>query len=164
LFGEVLALDDVGGDYRVHGANNHHAATIDLEQTRQLIARTGQTHAQIRRWADVLGLAGFPPASGEVLSVTFLAHRLASLRLDPARHPIRRDRRARLAALGVAAARRRHDLVGWARLAYMVWFVALALAPRPLARWLAARLFFPAGGRARQARRTSARLRARFTD
>jgi glycosyltransferase involved in cell wall biosynthesis len=164
LFGEVLALDEVGGDYRVHGANNHHAAAIDLEQTRQLIARTGQTHAQIRRWADVLGLPGFPPADREVLSVTFLAHRLASLRLDPARHPIRRDRRARLVRLGVAAARRRRDLAGWAQLAYIAWFMALALAPRPLARWLAARLFFPAAGRARQARRASARLLARITD
>ncbi|HEX9373663.1 MAG TPA: glycosyltransferase, partial [Roseiflexaceae bacterium] len=143
LFGPVVALDEVGAHYRVHDANNHHAAAIDLDQMRQLIVRTSRTHEQIKRCAATLGLAGFPADPTAVRSVTFVAHRMASLKLDPARHPVAGDWRWGLFDQGARAALGRFDLPPAVRLAYVLWFAAMLFAPRPLARWLTARLFFP---------------------
>jgi glycosyltransferase involved in cell wall biosynthesis len=139
LLGTVGALDGVGGSYRVHGRNAFHTAGLDLDRVRHTLHHTERTHRELGRLAAELGLVA-SPADARPRSVTDLAQRLASLRLDPPRHPIAGDRRLALALQGMGAALRRSDLPARGRLLYAGWFVAMAGAPRGVARRLVERL------------------------
>jgi hypothetical protein len=143
LFGPVVALEAVGGYYRVHGANSHYGADLDLDRTRQIITWTYHTHRHLKRSADVLGLSGFPADEAEVLAVTFLAHRMISLKLDPERHPLKQDRLAALAGRGIRAALGHFDVAWLKRGAWALWFVAVLVSPTPVAKWLARAFFHP---------------------
>ena len=139
LLGGVGALPDVGGSYRVHGRNAFHRPGLELDRVRHTLHHTERTHREIGRLAAELGLVG-SPADARPRSVTDLAQRLASLRLEPHLHPIAGDRRLALAARGMGAALRRSDLPPRVRLLYAGWFAAMAGAPRGVARRLAERL------------------------
>ncbi len=68
---------------------------------------------------------------------------MASLKLDPARHPIAADRPLGLLADAVAAARRRDGVSPAMKAIFVVWFAAMAAAPRGFARRLAELFMFP---------------------
>ena len=144
LYGPVAALEAVGGFYRVHSANNHHSTTLNLDQTRRIITQTCDTHRNLKRTADALGLAGFPADATAVPAVSFLAHRLISRRLDPARHPIRGDTAWGLGLKGVRAALGRFDLKWPGRVLRAAWFAVTAVAPRPWVSWLGQKFLYPA--------------------
>ncbi len=146
LLGPVVSLEEAGGCYRVHSANNHHTSDLDLEQTRRIITLSCHTHRYIKALSDSLGLAGFPADVTEVPSVTFLAHRVISLKIDPEHHPLRADRLLPLVVRGVRASFGRFDRSGVIRSLYALWFVAMLVSPGPAARWLARRLFHPQAG------------------
>jgi hypothetical protein len=145
LYGPVVSLDEIGARYRVHGNNTYELADhiVDLKHVRQTIIYAANTEAQIERYARQLGLRsrGTPTTAGS--SVSCIAHRLISLKLEPALHPIPEDRVAKLLQRGVTAALRRFDVTWPVRLVFIAWFLALALAPRTMAHWLAARFLFP---------------------
>jgi glycosyltransferase involved in cell wall biosynthesis len=140
LFGEIAAMDGIGGYYRVHGGNHHETATIVPAQIRQLIVRSRQTHDYLRRYARQLGLPCEAVASR---SLTLLANHLISLRLEPAQHPVKEETRFGLARRGVAAAWRRSDLPLLLRLLYTAWFFLAALLPQAAVPWLALQFFYP---------------------
>jgi glycosyltransferase involved in cell wall biosynthesis len=140
LLGPVVSLDAVGGHYRVHGDNRHHVSATDVGRTRQIVEKTRANHRHILEFARALHLLDGSPREPALLSVTFVAHRILSLKLDPARHPIQGDTLLGLLGLGLKAATGREDVSVARRLLYAVWFVAFALAPASLARRLAARL------------------------
>ena len=143
LLGPVASLDEVGVLRRVHGANAYERAPtagIDVEHVRMTMHRHAVTAVDIERLAGRLGLER--PA-GPVISVSSTALRLISLRLDPAGHPCRDDRRSLLVMTGIRAARRRSDLHPLMRVAMAAWFVAIALAPRLAARQLGQWFLFP---------------------
>jgi len=143
LFGEVVALDEIGGVYSVRGSNNHHPQQINLEQPRQVITRTCHTHVFMSRSAEALGLAGFPAEPSDGRSVSFLANRMVSHKLDPQQHPIAKDRSAALLWRGVRASFGRFDLPLFERLIRSMWFLGVFLAPRPVVKRLAQRFFHP---------------------
>jgi hypothetical protein len=68
---------------------------------------------------------------------------MTSLKLEPLQHPIKSDTILRLFLRGALASCRRFDISVPMKLAYVLWFVAIAPAPKPLAHWLAEKLFFP---------------------
>ena len=140
LLGPFGSIEEVGGHYRVHGRNAFHRDSLDLEGVQATIKRTEVTHCHLLRLAAELGLIRWG-AEPRLESVTNLAQRLMSLRLDPARHPIVGDRRLKLAYRGALTSLRRGDLRTFYRLAYCVWFAAAALAPRPVAHAVSSRLF-----------------------
>ncbi len=142
LLGPIVSLAEPGGRYRVHGENTFFTPTIELNRLRNLLRVTQGTHAHQRRLAQSLGLLSPRPAR-EVSSLSFLACRLVSLKLDPARHPIQGDRAVVLSSSGIAAALRRPGLSPVLRSLYVCWFAAMATAPKPAARWLSERLFYP---------------------
>ncbi|MBA2452314.1 MAG: hypothetical protein H0V47_04040 [Chloroflexia bacterium] len=78
-----------------------------------------------------------------MLSVTYLINRIASLKLEPERHPIEGDSRARLLRLGIVASARRFDLPLRTRALYMAWFIAAVLSPKTLTMWLVSTAFYP---------------------
>jgi len=143
LFGTIEALDLPGGHYRVHGKNSHYTSTLNLDQTRQIILLTRATHGYLARLARALGYAPASFDADQFASVTYVAHRLVSLRLAPEEHPIAGERYGELVALGMRAAFGRSDLPLLIRCAFAVWLVAVALAPRPIIHWLTRQVFQP---------------------
>lgn len=143
LFAPIASLPGIGGYYRTHSANLHHTNVLNLTQIRHIIVRSYDTHRFISHFAYKLGLYGFPKDPAAVRSVTFVAHRLTSLRLEPQLHPIADDRVGGLLQLGILAALGRTDLRLFIRFGYILWFIAVALGPRPLVRWLVKLFFFP---------------------
>jgi hypothetical protein len=142
LLGPVASLDAVGAYYRVHGENRYEPSSpeLDLAHVRRTIEFARATERALTRLADELGLA--LPAGGP-LSVSDLANRLVSLRLEPRRHPLGGDTVAGLARAGARAALRRFD-VGWPlRLTAAAWFLVAAAAPAAAVRPLAELFLFP---------------------
>ena len=141
LLGPVASLDEVLASYRVHGANSYEpqAAELDLAQVRQSIGFAGSTSRALLRLARELGL----PHPDRILSIADLSRRLASLRLEPQLHPVAGDRVAGLLRDSLTATRRRTNVSPAVKAAFLAWFAAMAVAPRPLARGLATTLLFP---------------------
>jgi hypothetical protein len=132
LLGTVAFLDELGGAYRVHGANSYErtAGRPDLDQVRQTIVYTRRTAEHILALAEKEGFPMRPERDVDLLSVSELWQRLLSLRLAPHRHPVPDDTRWRLLRLGIRAARRRFDVAPPLRLLLAAWVVTVALAPR----------------------------------
>jgi hypothetical protein len=139
----VLSLDQTGGYYRAHGSNNHQKQWLDLPATRQLIVRTHQTHSYVQEFAHRLGLVDHAGKGIAKRSVTFLANRLISLRLEPSQHPINDDTRFALARRGILASWQRTDMPRVLQLIYSAWFFLAAIAPKGATRWLAQQFFYP---------------------
>jgi Glycosyl transferase family 2 len=124
LFGPVVALDHIGGEYRIHGTNAHARERFDVERSRVLLQQTARTHAALLATATGLGYPAVQPCS-----VTFAAHRLLSLRMARSEHPFAGDSRRRALAAGVSAAIGRFDVGMQRRIGYVVWFLLVAIAP-----------------------------------
>jgi Glycosyl transferase family 2 len=141
LLGDVATLQEVGANHRVHGRNNYEREhpELDLARIRDTIGYAEATSGSLARLADELGLE----RPERILAVSEVANRLISLRLDPARHPRGGDTRRGLVADGLRAVRRRFDVSWPIKLAFAAWFLAVALAPKPLAKWLAELFLFP---------------------
>jgi glycosyltransferase involved in cell wall biosynthesis len=141
LHGEVRAIDDALGAYRIHGTNlwavdgldpaRFHASVLhDLDKRRVLV--------------DAARAAGYTVSPElERRDHLHLRNRLASYRLSRSTHPIAGDRRLPLAWRGVVATLRAPDLNIRRRLLFAAWFVAVAALPRRLAVTLVAWLFTP---------------------
>ncbi|HVW19417.1 MAG TPA: glycosyltransferase family A protein [Solirubrobacteraceae bacterium] len=155
LLGRVVALDGVGGAYRAHGANAAFRAGVDVARSRRVIATSARVHGRVAQLASELDLGPV-----ELRSVTLAAHRLVSLRLGGAGHPLARDTRWRAAADGLAAAAHRTDVAPARRLAYAGWLLAACVAPRAWVGPLAEAFFVPAR-RPRLLRRALRRAAAR---
>ena len=142
LFGPVSFLEDVGAYYRVHGGNKFEPAApvLELAHIRQAILSVNVTRPYLEKFADQLHL---PRRPGEILSVSDVANRVMSLKLDPSRHPLPDDRLGRLAWIGIRASLRRFDIAWLMKCFFVGWFLAMGLSPKPLARWLAEVLSFP---------------------
>jgi hypothetical protein len=142
LFGSVVSLPVVAGQYRVHGANSYEQSwpRLDLEHVRKSVIHSAATRRHLERVADEIGL-GRP--RGGIVSVADIANRMISLRLDRPRHPLPDDTMPGLLGAGVRASRRRFDVSPLMRLAFVAWFASLAVAPRAGARWLAEQMLFP---------------------
>lgn len=145
LFGLVTFLDSVGAYYRVHGSNNYELshATINLAHIRQTITYAYATCVYIKQFAEQLGLHNVPSKAEDLLSVSFLANRMVSLKLDRTQHPIKEDKIWRLFLLGVTASLRRFDVSLPVKLLFLLWFAVMVPAPKPLAWWLAEKFFVP---------------------
>ena len=141
LLGRVASLEEVCASYRVHGENSYEpqAPRLDLSRIRSTITYAGATTPALARLADELG----EERPERILSVSDLANRLVSRKLEPARHPIGGDSSPRLLAYGLRAAHRRFDVSWPMRLLFAAWFLAAAISPRPLTRRLGELFLFP---------------------
>ncbi|HEX5527337.1 MAG TPA: glycosyltransferase [Solirubrobacterales bacterium] len=141
LLGRVVSLPQPLGAYRLHGANSYEPQTadLDLDHVRETIRYSEATSRSLLELAAKLDL----PRPRRILSLADLANRMISVRLAPESHPLPGDRVGGLLRAAWEAVRRR-DNVGLAmRAMFVAWFAAMAVAPRPLARRLAALFLFP---------------------
>jgi glycosyltransferase involved in cell wall biosynthesis len=143
FYGPVAFFDEVGAYYRVHGANAYASSHLDLKLVRHGTKIMARTLEYIRQTAVRQGLLNATSPPREVLSFAYIAHRLISLKLDPARHPIAEDRMPHLIRIGVAAIRARSDVITSVKFAMLLWLLGVSLGPRPLARTLAEQMLFP---------------------
>jgi hypothetical protein len=131
FYGSVVSLDEPLGAYRQHGAN---AWTLDGaapgEQLRRSLAHDEHKYAVLQAKAQDLGMK-VPQALG-MRDHYHLTTRLASLCLDPARHPYANDRRSALALRGAVASR--HARLPRKRRGILAaWFMAVGFLPRSVA-------------------------------
>lgn len=143
LHGPVLFLQEVGARYRLHGANSHEVSSFDLEQIRKTIGYMRSTSVDIAETATRLGLEPDSVRPEEILSVSYAACRLVSLKLDPSHHPVPGDGIWKVLLDGATAAGRRFDVGLSMKIMYLLWFVVTAVAPKSLARRSAELFFFP---------------------
>ncbi len=142
LMGPVISLDTVCACYRVHTCNHYElsAPLLDLAHIRQTIAYADHTRHYLQKYAEQLSLPNRPD---EVLSVSYVANRIASLKLERERHPIAGDTTGKLFRLALIAIARRRDVAWPMKALFRVWFALMALAPRSFARRLAEVFFYP---------------------
>jgi glycosyltransferase involved in cell wall biosynthesis len=133
LLGPVRSLGGSGGRYRVHDANSYYrGGRLSLDAVRARVETQARAHAALGELAASLGLDGFPPRpAGGVAALTL---RMASRKLDPARHPLPGDRLATVARLGVAASLAHPAAPLHQRALSALWFAGMPLLPRSLAR------------------------------
>jgi GT2 family glycosyltransferase len=141
LLGPVVAIEEVGAYYRVHGANAFEpsARELALDRIRREIAYQQSTLAELARLADELGLE----RPDEIVSLSNVISRMISFKLAPGQHPVAGEGYRRLMLAALRAARRRADVSVAMRVLLLGAVCALAASPAPLARSLARLLVFP---------------------
>lgn len=142
LYGRVTSIDEIGAYYRIHGSNNFDTSVLDLNRIRSAIMHMSLMHQYIEEHARALGLLEIVKRPTEVSSISFIGHRMVSLRLDPSRHPVQGDTVAKLLRQGIAASFLRFDVLWPLRILFICWFLAMAGSPRRQAVWLAERFLY----------------------
>jgi GT2 family glycosyltransferase len=120
--------------YRIHGGNQFANARVTSHWLREKIRREAISHEVFVDAANARGLV-VPRDPTEALDVALTGYRLASLRLDPARHisiGVRPDRRLGLLRQGLTAAWCMPGLPMPDRAARSLWFIAAAALPGTL--------------------------------
>lgn len=145
LFGLATFLPEIGAYYRVHDSNNHALISekLDVPHIREFITYAHKTCKYIEQFAVALEPPISPNQIKGISSVSILSKRLTSLKLDPGEHPIIGDTVLGLFRAGVTASLRRFDVFWPMRILYVLWFMGMALAPKPIAHWLASVFSIP---------------------
>ncbi len=140
LHGPVVAIDEPLGLYRVHGSNAHESGPpLDLDRLRATIGYMARARDYLEQAAAGLGLEW----DRRDASMSEVADRAISLKLDPRRHPVAGDTRLGLVRLGIRAAARRFDVRLPLKVGFVLWLLALTAAPRLSARRIAEAFVFP---------------------
>lgn len=152
LYGDVVSIDKVLGRYRVHDCNMQNAPVA--ERIRRGVISKRREAEYFRAHAAAMNIA----LPADLLEqMIHLEGRIASLKLDRARHPVSGDRLRRLVWPALGKALQQDERLA-RRLFHVLWLLALAAAPRPLAARLAAFRFIP-GSRSDSIARVMAGLR-----
>jgi hypothetical protein len=130
--GPIASIDEELGAYRLHGTNQWaYTNVVDTarlhERLRHELVRERYLLAAARREGRTL------PSPLMLRNSVHVAQRLASLKLDPASHPVPGDRVWRLAAALPGAVLRNPELSALERAFALCTGLATALLPRPLA-------------------------------
>jgi hypothetical protein len=132
FLGDVVSIRNILGCYRIHEAN--HGMLGDELDARKL--RVKLVIDLQRQWtlSEFAKRAGFTiPQDWAERDPAHLKYRLASLRLEPAHHPLMDDRATRLMVKGLASSWRNPAYNFRSRIFHSVWFPLAALLPRPAA-------------------------------
>jgi glycosyltransferase involved in cell wall biosynthesis len=142
LFGMVISLSEVCAYYRVHMHNHYELSVpvLDLMHIRQTIVYCDVTRRYLLKYAEQLRL---PDRPAEILSVSYIANRITSLKLEPDQHPIAGDTSGRLFKMAMIAISRRSDVSALMKTLFGLWFALMVLAPTPIAYKLAEVFLFP---------------------
>lgn len=132
FLGEALWLDRVLGCYRSHGSNQWTMEELSLERLREQLHGEELREEALLEWAPEFGIE--VPGDWRLRNPNHLQTRLASLRLDPARHPYPADGRWGLARAGVRASLGAPTFSGKKRAFFALWFVLAGVVPAGVAR------------------------------
>jgi cellulose synthase/poly-beta-1,6-N-acetylglucosamine synthase-like glycosyltransferase len=132
MHGPVRSLTQIGGGYRVHGANADYRNGLDADRSKRIVLLSETTHRHLAVEARRLGIDERRISEIGCGSLTLMAHRMIVARLGAPPAPTRE--RMRLAVMGWRSAWRRSDVSLHRRAAYCGWLGAMAIAPKVLAR------------------------------
>jgi hypothetical protein len=143
LCGEIRSIAGELGRYRVHGTNNWSAGHVDARRLGQMVTLDLEKEAHLLARAAGLGHVGrgAPMTSNS----SHLAARVASLRMNAHEHPVPADSRRSLLQRGLVATWRFSSASVGQKTKLSLWFLAVAVAPQPIAARLVSRLLAPPG-------------------
>ena len=102
---------------------------LDLAHIRQTLVYADCTRRHLLAYAERLAL---PDRPHEILSVSYVANRMTSLKLEPDQHPIVGDTPS-VSGMAMLAIARRSDVSWPMRLMFRLWFTFMMVAPKSLA-------------------------------
>ncbi len=145
FYGEVAAIEEPLGAYRIHNNNQWALASVTSDRFRRFVRHDLQNYALLVHKANELGYA--VPKDLEQRSIGRLWSRIISLKLDSTNHPVASDRTLSLIYQGIRSLWK-YSAFNWQkRLIYSLWFLWVGLMPIPLAKpamtWLYAPQFRP---------------------
>lgn len=141
FYGEVEAIEEPLGAYRIHASNQWALATVTGERFHRFIKHELVVDKLLFDKAKELSYE--LPQDFELRSMSRFQVRLASLRLAPESHPIAQDQRFSLVRSGIQSIWRYSNLSWSKQLIYTFWFLWVGLMPLPLARPAITWLFSP---------------------
>jgi glycosyltransferase involved in cell wall biosynthesis len=145
FYGEVAAIEEPLGNYRIHDRNQWAMATVSGERFRRFVRHDLQNYALLLQKAEELGYT--VPTDLEQRSIGRLWSRLISLRLDPQNHPVTADRPLLLIYRGIRSLWKYSTFNWQKRIIYSIWFCWVGLMPlafaQPAMSWLYAPHFRP---------------------
>lgn len=138
FYGEVRAIEAPLGAYRLHGHNQWAMATLTSERLHRFIRHDLARCQLLQQKAADLGYE--VPTDLDLRFFGRVWSRLASLRIDPATHPVASDRSWRLAYYGIRALGQTPEFSPTRKLLVSLWFLWVGLCPpllaRPAITWL----------------------------
>lgn len=130
--GEVRAIEEPLGAYRIHGSNQWALSSISSTRLHRFIQHDLKRCALLKQKADELG---YPvPTNLELRFFGRVWSRLASLKLDPQNHPVPSDRALSLAYSGIQAIWQHSEFKLKRKIVLSLWFIWVGLFPLPLAK------------------------------
>lgn len=141
LYGNVLAVQEPLGAYRIHDSNQWAMTTVASNRFHRFIQHDLQRCELLQSWGGKLGYD--VPEDLYMRSFGRVWSRLSSLRLDPPAHPVPADSRLQLTRLGIRALWRYSGHNFPKRIIFSLWFLWVGLLPTVLARPAIIWLFAP---------------------
>lgn len=129
--GQVLAIEESLGQYRIHGSNNW-GTSMSGKRFRSFIEHDLRKQDLIVEKASEAGYS--VPSDLLFRTNTHLWARLASLRLDPKQHPIESDSALRLMYHGIRSVWLYSSLNQKKRVIMSLWFLTVGVMPLPIAK------------------------------
>lgn len=138
--GDVVAIDDKLGLYRIHGNNFWAPDQVSPERLQQFVRHDRAKQSLVIALAGEKGMAVSPDLGAN--DHFHLCNRLASLRLNKTAHPVPGDTRPSLTGLGIRATL--GSSLNWPRkVAFCAWFLAVGAGPARVARLAIDTLYVP---------------------
>lgn len=138
FYGEVAAIEEPLGVYRVHDSNQWALATVTGDRFKRFVIHDLQNYALLTSKAKELGYE--IPRDLEQRSIGRLWSRIISLRLNAQTHPVKSDRSLDLIYNGLRCLWKYSYFNFPKRIIYSIWFVWVGLMPialvKPAVSWL----------------------------
>ena len=138
LYGDVVAIKEPLGAYRIHESNQWALVELDSSRFRRFIAHDLQRCSLLKERGAALGYD--VPNDLELRTFGPVWSRLTSLRLDPVAHPVETDSAIALVVYGLRALWLYSEESLRKRILFSLWFLWVGLAPlslaKPAIRWL----------------------------
>ena len=137
LYGDVLSIDKMLGYYRVHDSNMQNAPVAERIRRGVICKRREAEYLRVQAAALHIDL----PAD-LLHEMIHLEGRIASLKLDRARHPVQNDRLRRLVGPAVRKLWREDERLP-RRISHLLWLLTVLISPPRLCERLVAFRFIP---------------------
>lgn len=141
LYGDVVAIEEELGAYRIHDSNQWALVELDSSRFRRFIAHDLQRCALLKATGPALGCK--VPDNLEIRRFGSVWSRLVSLKLEPEQHPVPDDNAILLALWGLQALWIYSSESLVKRILFSLWFIWVGLLPIPLAKPAIHWLFMP---------------------
>jgi glycosyltransferase involved in cell wall biosynthesis len=157
LYGEVLAIEEPLGAYRLHDSNQWALTMLTSDRFRRFVNHDLKRCQLLKEKAPQLGYS--VPDDLDFRFFGRVWSRLISLRLDPTQHLVPSDRPLPLIYWGIRAIWKYSDYNWQKRFVFSLWLIWVGLMPLPLAQPAITWLYAPQS-RPNPIRWTMAKLRA----